>query len=706
MDINSTIESVCKEFEIKPQTARELGKLGIKTVSDLLFYFPSRHEDFSEITPIAGLREGKPASIKAEIKEIKSVRGFRGKFMSRAEAVLSDGSGSIKAVWFNQPYMAQYLSKGETVFLSGAPRNYKGLQLQNPIYEKVPDEKGQERLHTGRIVPIYKSTQKLAQRTLRNVVFKAIKKFGAEIKEYLPENILAQARLESARDAAESMHFPESAEALEKARDRMAFDEIFFARLAVQKHKRALEGQKAAAVPFNKNLIRTFVSGLEFKLTDSQKRAIWDILQDLEKSHPMNRMLEGDVGSGKTLVAFTAALEILDAGLQAAMLCPTEILARQHYQSALKFFDNHPHIGIILLTSKTAEINGRQISKRIALEELAHKSKSGRGQFVISTHAILQKSVKFANLGFVIIDEQHRFGVRQRAALLKSKSGEAAPHLLSMSATPIPRTLRLALFGDLKISRITEKPRGRKPIITKLIPGNPAARQKTYDFIASEIKKGGQCFVIAPLIGSEESAIEKSAISEYAKLKKTFKEFKAGLLHGKMKAAEKEAVMADFLQNKIQILVSTSVVEVGVDAPNANIMLIEGAESFGLAQLHQFRGRVGRSEKQSYCLLFENSQTSGALLENKNKARQRLEIFAKTSDGFELAELDLKMRGFGNIFGEEQSGFYGFKYFSGAGRQTAEQARRAADQILAADPQLKNHPKLLEKIQGKIMHLE
>lgn len=732
MDINSPIESLAKEIKITPATFKEISKLGIKTISDLLFYFPYRYEDFSNIIPISQLQEDKPASIKGIIKEIKAVNGFK-KFMGRTEAVISDDSGSVKVVWFNQAYLAKNFSKGDNIFLSGTPRFYKGLQLQNPIYEILPTSGSFETIHTARIIPIYKTGKKMPIRTFRALVFKVLQDYAQELHEYLPAEIIQGHNLIDIHEMVKNLHFPGNLIKLQKAKKRMAFEEIFYVQLAIQKHKQILQKQKAFAIPFNKYLIQKFISDLPFKITDSQKLAIWETLQDLEKENPMNRLIEGDVGSGKTLIAFTAALEILDKGLQAVFLCPTEILAQQHYKNALKYFENYTQISIILLTSKSASINGKAVSKQSVLEEITHNSRANKhAQFIISTHAVLEKNIKLNKLALAIIDEQHRFGVRQRAHLLRNAISKTkiAPHLLSMSATPIPRSLRLTLFGDLQISQIKQKPIGRKSIITQIVSGN--SRNKIYEFMRQEIKKGRQAFVITPLIeeqtaedqGSGENQdqinlidikqINKNAMEEQRNLQKIFPELKIGLLHGRMKSSEKEAVMSDFLQNKTQILVSTSVIEVGVDVPNASIMLIEGAEHFGLAQLHQFRGRVGRSQHQSYCFLFSSKteeaksilKDSGNQYKNLAKTKERLEFFANTSDGFALAEIDLKMRGFGNIFGEEQSGFYYFKYFSYSDKDLAQQAKQSAQQIITKDPQLKNYPELQSKIQDKIIHLE
>lgn len=667
----------------------ELKKLGISNTQELLFYFPYRYEDFSNVVKISDIHEGDQISIKAVVKDIKALNGFYGR-VARAEAVISDDTGSLKAVWFNQPYIAKYISKGDEVFLAGRVRFYKTLQLQNPIYEKI-SAYFDEQIHTARIIPVYKLAGNLSLRTLRGEMYRALDQLPL-IKEYLPAKMVAELGLMDIQTMVKNAHFPDSLELLEQAKRRLAFEEIFYAQLAIQKHKNEIEKEKARAIPFNRELVQEFIADLPFELTVDQKKALWEILQDMQHELPMNRLLEGDVGSGKTMVAFISALEALKNGLQVAMLCPTEILAQQHYNNAIKYFKKHPQISLMLLTSKKALVNGKPTTKNNLIAEIGH----GGPQFIISTHAVLQKNVDFSELALVIIDEQHRFGVRQRAAL-KRKHKDLHPHLLSMTATPIPRTLKLALFGDLQISQIINGPAGRKTTVTKLV--QPDARNLAYEFIAKQIEQGRQAFVVTPLIEESDKLGVKAATAEVENLKKVFPKFNVGLLHGKMKAADKEQIMQDFLAQKIDILVSTSVIEVGVDVPNASVMVIEGADRFGLAQLHQFRGRVGRAEHQSYCFLFTDNINE--------KTLERLDLFTKTNNGFELAEIDLKNRGFGNIFGEEQSGFYYFKYFSlQFDQDLIKKAQTWAEKILAEDPKLKEHPEMLSKIEDKVIHLE
>lgn len=666
---------------------KDLSKLGIHNTRDLLFYFPYRYEDFSNLAAIADLKAGESVSIRGKITQIKAVNAFYGR-IRRAEAVISDESGSIKAVWFNQPYIVKYLSAGDEVFLSGTVRQYKNeLQLQSPIYEKAESDK--ENIHTARIIPIYKLAGNLSLRALRAAMHDALPA-AAEIEEYLPADMIADAGLDEIRSTIKNLHFPESSDALDLAKKRVAFEEIFYAQLAVQKHKSEFEKEQAPQIKFNKELTTKYLDKLPFRLTADQKKSLWEVLQDMEMQQPMNRLLQGDVGSGKTMIAFIAALCAMDAGFQSAMLCPTEVLAQQHYNNALKYFNGYPRFSLILLTAKKAMLNGKPAGKAELLKEIEH----GGPQFIISTHAVLEDKVSFREIALVIIDEQHRFGVRQRAAL-NQKQHSLHPHLLSMSATPIPRTLRLALFGDLKVSEIRQMPAGRKPVITRLV--QPEERNEAYEFISKLIAEGRQVFVVTPLIEESDKLGVKAAATEVENLKKIFPRLEIGLLHGKMPAAAKDAAMADFLAGKTQILVSTSVIEVGVDVPNAAAIIIEGAERFGLAQLHQFRGRVGRAEHKSYCFLFTSNDSA--------RAAERLELFGKTANGFDLAELDLKNRGFGNIYGEEQSGHY-FKYFDLFDSAMARKAGQWAEKILAQDPKLKEHQQMLSKIKDVVIHLE
>ena len=720
--LNTPIESTARLP--KPQIAA-LKKLGILTVRDLLLYFPYRYLDFSQVKSIRDLKLGEMVSIKGTIKSINSRFSFRSR-MSLAEALLSDDTGNIKNVWFNQPYLAKSLNLDEEIFLAGAPEIYKGvLQFVNPIYEKASEFP----IHTSRLLPLYHLTAKLYNKTVRNLIAKALP-LKNEQDDELPDEILKSQNLPNLADTITLAHFPEKYDDVILAKKRLAFQEIFLNQLAARQYKLKLMEKQAPAIKFNQVLIKNFVEALPFQLTNEQRKSAWDILKDLEKPIPMNRMLEGDVGSGKTLVALIASLQAMADGFQVAFLAPTEILAKQHYQTALKFFklsvspkhdgrlpagEAGHKMGIFLLTNTYAKISGDDIPKT-DLQKMITKGAAG---LYVGTHALLQKKIQFNNLALVIIDEQHRFGVEQRARLLETYG--KTPHLLSLSATPIPRSLQLAFYGELDISQIKEKPADRKSIITLLTPANK--RTDAYSFLKKQILQGRQAFVITPLIEESDKLGAKSAKKELESLKKIFPNLEIGLLHGKMPGKEKERVMNDFLANKIQILVSTSVVEVGVDVPNASVMVIEGAERFGLAQLHQFRGRVGRAEHQSYCILFTspspNPSPQGRGIQifsspsrgeeqgggKKNDAITRLELFTKTQDGFELAELDLKIRGFGDIYGAEQSGF-NFKYFDASYTSLIKPAREEAYKLLENDINLDKHPLLKAKIQDKIIHFE
>lgn len=680
--MHSISDSINSLPRVTKPTLEALRKLGIQTLGDLLFHFPFRYVDFSKLTSIQELAANEAVTIQGTITSIQGRFSFRGR-MSLCEAIVTDGTASVKVTWFNQGYLAKTLRKGEEIFLSGTPDYYNGkLQLTNPVYEKVSDFP----IHTSRLVPVYHLTEKLYPKTLRGFIAQALP-LAKQVEDTLPEELRARQGLPSLENTIRISHFPNNPEEIKVARKRLAFEEIFINQLLAQKHKAELAHKKSFVVPFSQSLIKNFIDSLPFQLTPGQRRAAWDILQDLEKPVPMNRLLEGDVGSGKTLVAFVAALQAVSQELQVTLLAPTEILAQQHFQSAQKFLG--PKVKVCLLTGNFSAINNQEIPKK----KLRSLASDGMPALYVGTHALLQDTVNFPQLALVIIDEQHRFGVEQRSTLMR-RDGKV-PHLLSLSATPIPRTLQLAYYGELEISQIKSKPANRKPITTKLVL--PNERAHVYSFISQQIAQGRQAFVITPLIEESEKSELKAAKTEVQNLQKIFPKLTIGLMHGKLKGAEKEAVMKDFLENKTQVLVSTSVVEVGVDVPNASVMVIEGADRFGLAQLHQFRGRVGRAEHQSHCFLFTDNQNEETL--------QRLEAFTKTQDGFELAELDLKQRGFGELYGSQQSG-WNFKYFNPSYVSLIPPAREEAAQILDQDPQLSSHPLLQEQIKDKVIHFE
>lgn len=673
MTLDTPIQDLPK---IGPATAKALNKLGVFTIQDLLYHFPYRYLDFRKATEIKDAIDGEIVTIHGWIKTINARRSFRSR-MTLCEAIVSDNTGSIKVIWFNQPYLAKTLKKGDEILLSGKVERYKTLQLVNPIYEKFSEEA----VHTGRLVPVYHSTETVPNRTLRNLLHQVLP-LAEDLKDLLPKTIQKKLDLESLPQAVKQLHFPEDELAVKRSRFRIAVDDVFPQQLAVQLLRIQQEHSPSYKIKTDVDLVKKFLASLPFVITPSQKRASWDILQDLDAGHPMNRLLEGDVGSGKTLVALLAALQVGDQGLQTAILAPTEILARQHYQTIQDYLKYYPH-KVGLLTRNFSIINHKETSKAEYKKALA----DGSVHISIGTHAQLQEDVEFKNLALVVIDEQHRFGVGQRSFLTHKR--DKMPHLLSMSATPIPRTLALSLYGNLEVSLLKQVPSGRKPIITRLV--SEQERNKTYQFVQNQLNQGRQAFIITPRVEESEKSQIKSVKKEYERLSKTiFPDRKVGLVYGKMKGAEKDAVMKDFNEGRLDILVATSVIEIGIDVPNSTVMVIEGAESFGLAQLHQLRGRVGRSEHQSYCFLFTTEE------QHEN---DRLKVFAKSSDGFALAELDLQQRGFGDLFGKQQTGF-AFRFPQFISLPALAAARDGAQSMIKSDPTLKKAPQLRRLAEG------
>lgn len=698
MDLSTPIENVPR---IGPQYQKKLKKLGIKQVSDLLFHFPHRYEDFSNLIPISQAKLGETVCLKGKILEVENTRTWK-KRMILTQAIIEDNSGAIKVIWFNQPYLINVLKEGDFVCLAGKIAfGESGIYLQNPAYERIFPEK--DLVHTGRIVPVYPETEGLSSRWLRWILKPLLIKLKDKIRDFLPEKIRKENNLLPLKDALWQVHFPDSMKLAKMAKERFSFEELFLLELRMLKEKLKLKTEKATSIRMNLKIIQDFVKSLPFDLTSAQKKAAYQILKDLEKPRPMNRLLQGDVGSGKTIVAMMAILNTAKAGYQVAFMAPTEILAKQHFKTLSDFFKNF-NLRIGLLTGGDCKISGRKISRKKILEKI----KKGEVDILIGTHALIQEGVGFKSLALVILDEQHRFGVEQRARLcqgLDSQTKIFIPHLLSMTATPIPRTLALTLYGDLDLSLIDELPKGRKKVITKVIP--PQNRQGAYKFIRKQIAQGRQVFVICPRIEVSDNkkitswAEAKAVKEEYEKLsKKVFPDLKIGMLHGRMKTEEKEKIMRDFKNGKINILVSTSVVEVGIDIPNASLMIIEGAERFGLAQLHQFRGRVGRNKYQSYCFLFTDSPAK--------KTSQRLTALISSEDGFKLAEKDLEIRGPGEIFGQRQWGLPDLVMASLRDVFLVEKTRKAAGKILEENAELKKYPLLREKLRefSQKIHLE
>lgn len=717
--------SVTKLHKVGIKNASFLKKLQITKIRDLLLHFPSYYNDFSKITKISEIKPDTIATLKGKIITISNKRSFK-KRMYITEAILSDESGSIKVVWFNQPFLAKSIAKNSLMMLSGKVIfGQSGLVLQSPAYEYIKEEQ----VHTGRIVPVYPVTGRLTPKIIRYWMKLALPCLD-KIKDYLPREIKQKENFLTLRDALKQIHFPDNAKMQEKAKRRLAFDEMFKIQLAVLSRKKEIQENKAPKIKFKKELAQSFVSKLPYKLTNAQRRSAWEIILDIEKNQPMNRLLEGDVGSGKTIVSAIAIAQTTASKFQAVFMAPTEVLAKQHFKTFLQLLKPFK-TRIALLTSSqklsnqdTAEekITKKDAGKKDAiLEETIKKDaanknapqkgatkiettkkavisqiKNGEINLIIGTHSLIQEKIAYKNIGLVIIDEQHRFGVEQRKAL-KDKTPKLIPHFLSMTATPIPRTLTLTLYGDLDISILDEMPKGRKKILTRLVP--PDKRDASYEFIRTQIRNGRQAFVICPLIEESDKLGVKAAKNEYEKLQKqVFRDLRIGLLHGKMKSKLKNKVMEDFTARKIDMLVSTAVIEVGVDVPNATVMIIEGAHRFGLAQLHQFRGRVGRSTRQSYCFLFTDSYS--------RDVRERLFSMVKISDGFKLAEKDLIQRGPGEVYGKRQSGIPDLKMASLTDLNLIKKSHKYAAEIL--EKSIEDYPALAKKVRKfkKNMHWE
>jgi len=715
--LQSKIEEVSR---IGDWHQKHLNRMGIHTVADLIWHFPARYEDFSNICPIAKIKLGEKQCIAGKVLSISNKRTWKKK-MYITEALISDESGTILAIWFNQSYLTRTLKQGDNVFLAGkVSLGKEGIFLSSPVYEKIST---QETKHTARLVPIYPETTGITSRWLRYILAPLLQHFQNTFTEPLPQNIVEEHNLLEINTAIQQIHFPSTQEQAEKARQRFSFENLFLVELSVVKARMQLSHQEAIPVPFNVELIQDFVKSLSFKLTDAQRKCSYQILKDLEHPRPMSRLLEGDVGSGKTMVAVIAALNTVKSGNQVAFMAPTEILAKQHFKEVSKLLWPFK-VRIALLTGKQDQIIAQKLKNElieISRTRLLKKIKEGEVDILIGTHALIQDKVKFGNLALAIIDEQHRFGVGQRAKLCQNKG--KIPHLLSMTATPIPRTLALTVFGNLDLSIIDEMPKGRKKIITKVVP--PKERTAAYSFIRKEVKKGNQVFVICPRIEPSETQQEqnttngddrpslsrtkapsgwdnvKAVKEEFERLStKIFPKLNLEMLHGKIKTKEKEKIMNNFKNGKIDILVSTSVVEVGVDIPNATVMIIEGAERFGLAQLHQFRGRVGRNDMQSYCFLFTDSYSQ--------LTRQRLRAIINAKNGFELAEKDLEIRGPGSLYGTKQWGMPDLAMETLRDLPLVEKTRESAKQLLRTSPNLKEYPALRARLTGieKQLHLE
>ncbi len=701
------IEPITNVSGIGKKYATKLENLGIKTIGDLLYHLPFRYDDFSAYKKIDEIQLGETVTVQGRIKDLK-VSQARYRQMTITETYIYDDTGSIKVIWFNNPTPLKHLREGKAIRVSGKTSLNKQQEMyfSHPNFEFIPLSALQreqsetiiqldndDSYNTGILAPVYHETNGLKSFWFRRIIKDLLPK--VEITDFIPQDILKSRNLIDLHTAMQHIHFPRSIEEVELAKKRFAFEKIFLIQLKSLLIKKDWQKKKAPVIPFNETFIKTFVASLPFTLTNSQKKCSWQIIKDLEKDKPMNRLLEGDVGTGKTVVSAIAALSVINQLYQVALLAPTEVLAVQHYKGLRKFFHKLDFTIAILTRSEIYSAPANKPNKKTTRSKLLEKLSKGEIDLLIGTHAIIQKTVEFKNLGLIIIDEQHRFGVKQRAflqqrALKEENSRKEIPHLLSMTATPIPRTLSLAAFGNLDLSIINEFPAGRKKIITKVI--NSKGYEQVYQFVQESIKKGRQAFIIFPLVEETSKISEvKAATQEHKRLQKEiFPNFKLGLLHGKMKATEKNEIMQKFKNKELDILISTSVVEVGVDIPNANIMIIEGAERFGLAQLHQFRGRVGRGKHQSYCFLFTSA--------NAPDTTARLKILEETNDGFKISEADLKLRGPGQFMGTAQSGIPDITMECLSDVKTIQEAKIEAQRIVNFDPALKKLPALKNEL--------
>jgi len=651
---------------IGTKQASRLAKLGVRSIRDLLYFFPRRYDDYSQLSPINRVSRGEEVTIIAKVWDIGARRTRRG--LSLVKATLSDGTGFVEATWFNQPYLVDRIKRGQQIVVSGKVDPYQGhLCFSSPTWELLEEEL----LHTARIVPVYPLTEGLSSRWLRGVMKRTIDYWSKRLPDHLPASIREKAGLVGLESAIAQIHFPNNDESLRQARHRLSFDELFILQVGLLQQRRLWRSQPAKPLPVNESQLEAFISTLPFQLTGAQQRSLNEIAADLRSEKPMNRLLQGDVGSGKTAVAAAAMALAAAAGAQAALMAPTEILAQQHFRSIGRLLEQMPGTAptIRLLTGS---VTGPE------RDEIYDGLKDGSISIAIGTHALIQQAVEFNELALAVIDEQHRFGVRERSALRQKGYN---PHLLVMTATPIPRSLELTVWGHLDVSVIDEMPPGRKAVVTRLML--PAERERAYAFVRSQVEKGHQAFVIYPLVEESEKIDAKAAVEEHERLRKeVFPDLRLGLLHGRLKSEEKEATMASFASGELDILVATSVVEVGVDVPNATVMLVEGAERFGLAQLHQFRGRVGRSGHESYCILVSSTSS--------DETNERLLAIEATSDGFELAEKDLQLRGPGEFLGTRQSGLPDLQLAAVTDVPLIKAAREAAKSFFETDPELAN----------------
>ncbi|MDO8671365.1 MAG: ATP-dependent DNA helicase RecG, partial [Dehalococcoidia bacterium] len=666
---------------VSTATSARLSKLGVSSVKDLLYLFPRRHNDFSAMKRISELAPGAEETVMATIWEVL-IKKYGKAGRPGVEVIVGDESGNMRVMFFNQPYMERILRPNTQVVLSGRVDVFRGQKVfQSPQWEILESD---DLVHTGRIVPVYPLTEGLYQRSVRKIVKSAVDRWTPSLVDYLPQVVRKRAHLVDLPYAITQIHYPDSHDILAKAKERLAFDELFAIQLGALKSRRDWrESQPGHAMVVDSSLTDRFMSSLPFSLTGAQQRALGEILADQAKPDVMSRLLQGEVGSGKTLVAAVALLVAVANGFQCVLLAPTEILAEQHFKTITRLYESFasalanpsaegpiPDYRVPRLSLLTGGLKKREKEAALAA------TRSGDIDVLIGTHAVLQEGVEFNRLGLCVVDEQHRFGVLQRSALRQKGFN---PDVLVMTATPIPRTLALTIYGDLDISVIDELPPGRQEIKTRWLTADD--RERAYTFIRKQVIAGQQAFIICPLVDESDKIEAKAATVEYERLSKmVFPDLKVGLLHGRMKPAEKESAMRQFGAGELDILVCTTVVEVGIDVPNATVMLVEGADRFGLSQLHQLRGRVGRGAHQSYCILLADSPSA--------EARERLTVIEKTQDGFVLAEEDMRLRGPGEFLGTRQSGLPDMKIAKLSDVRLIELARREALALFGEDPDL------------------
>lgn len=696
--VPETTEHYCRLTELPEFSvyhARQLAKLNLNTVRDLLFYYPRNHTDYASQVSIADLEPGETVTVIGEVKRINCFSSPRNKKLTILEIILKDATGQLKlsrffaGAYFThrgwQESQKRNYPVGSIVAASGlVKKNKYGLTLDKPELEVLESSGELDSLIVGQIVPIYPLTEGVTADIVRKAIWRVLPT-AQQLIDPVPEPILSPYNLVGLSQAITQIHFPDNQDNLEEARRRLIFDEFFYLQVGfLQRRHQQKKNQKAIPLMPTGKLIDRFYQELPFALTGAQERVVNEILSDLRSPTAMNRLVQGDVGSGKTVVAVMAILAAIQSGYQAALMTPTEVLAEQHYRKLVTWF-NRLHLPVELLTGSTKVKKRREIHAHLETGELP---------LLVGTHALIQEGVNFHRLGLVVIDEQHRFGVEQRALL--QQKGES-PHVLSLTATPIPRTLTLTMHGDLDVSQIDELPPGRQAIETQALTHKE--RKKVYELMRREIAQGRQAYVVFPLIEESDKLNAKAATAEHKNLSETiFPEFQVGLLHGRMTSADKDEVLTAFRDNEIQIIVSTTVIEVGVDVPNATVMLIENAERFGLSQLHQLRGRVGRGSHKSYCLLLSSSSNSDA--------RQRLNVLEQSQDGFFIAEMDLQFRGPGEVLGTRQSGLPDFALASLVQDQDILMlAREAAEKLIAEDPELGNYQLINQELQRRYEQL-